>query len=205
MTTFTRNRLISFLSGAACALTLGQTASAITLPKPPPPPAFKTVCYYSFHLTGSFAYAPYAEVVFAASSGLAPCSDLNTTLGVSNIVGIAIGTGTTSPVALSNYGPFTLAGLAPAAAEGLPVSANVAIVNGEATLNSLELYLQNPANYQYVLLQSEEQSWVDLEFFQFDLQLTVGSMVPKSSWSELSLSAAPIPLLTNPPSGEFSQ
>jgi hypothetical protein len=206
MTTFTRNRLIGFLSAAAGAAALAQTASAITLPKPPPPPAFQIACYYSFHLVDSFAFAPYAEVVFAASAGVRSCSDLNATLGVSNIVGIAIGTGTTSPAALPNYGPFTLAGLAAAAAQdGLPESANVGVVNGVATLISLDLYVQNPATYQYVQLQSQEQSWVDLEFFQFDLQLTVGAMVPKSSWSVLLPATSPIPLLTNPPSGEFSQ
>jgi hypothetical protein len=200
-----RNRLAGLLAAGACALSLAQGASAITLPKPPPPPEFKLACYYSFHLIDSYFLAPYAEVVFAAPIGLAGCGNLNATLGVGNIVGIAIGTGTTTPAVLSNYGPFTLAGLAPSQAEGLPESASVSVVNGVATLNSLDLYVQNPANYQYVQLQSMGETWVSLELYQFSLQITTGSMVPKNSWSVLLPWTAPIPPLSNPPSGEFSQ
>ncbi|HXY96257.1 MAG TPA: hypothetical protein VEH00_04725 [Steroidobacteraceae bacterium] len=193
-----RRRLIGITSALACGVALAQTASAVTLPKPPPPSPFYVACYYSFHLTdGDYGVGEYAEVVFAAGASLAGgCSSLNTTLGVSNIVGIAIGLG--SPA----VGPITLAGLAPGEAASLPENASVTVVNGVATLNSLELYLQGPGN-NWALLQTE--GYVNLELFSLDLQFTLGSMVPKNSWSEIVPASSPIPLLTNPPSGEFSQ
>jgi len=164
MTASTPVRMSGLLSAAICALTLGQTASAIILPKLPPPPPVALACYFSFHLIDVYAYSPYAEVVFA-----------------------------------------TTAGLAPAAAENLPESAVVSVVNGVATLASLTLYLQNPATHEYALLQSQGVTTEDLEFFQFGLQFGAGSMAPKSSWSAIVSSSAPIPLLANPAHGEFPQ
>jgi hypothetical protein len=200
-----RTRLLGYLTGLVCALTLGQSASALTLPQPPRPPEFKLACYYSFHLIDMPAYAPYAEIVFAGSTGLAGCGNLNTTLGVSNIVGIAAGTGPNSYAPISNDGPYTMTGLAAGLAAGLPELASVSVVNGVATLNSLTLYLQNSATYYWIGLSSEGQSMADLEFYTYNIQLTGGIMVPKSSWSSLMLWSSPIPTLTNPPSGEFPQ
>jgi len=205
-TKFSRDQMIGYFVGVVCALMIGQTASAITIPPPPKPPEFQTVCYYSFHLIGSYVLAPYAEVVFAASVGNTSCSNLNATLNVSNIVGIAVGTGTTSPAALSNYGPFTLASLRQGeSADGLPESASVSVVNGVATLNSLDLFFESPTTYQFIQLQSEGESWVDLDLYQFNIQLTLGSMALKNSWAWLLRWGASIPPLTNPPSGEFPQ
>lgn len=199
-----RYRLFGYLMGLICASTIGQAASAITLPRPPPPPPFEIVCYFSFHLTNNQPFFPYAEVVFAATQGLTECSSLNATLNESNIVGIAVGTPASSPSFLSNYGPFTLTGLEQAAPSGLPESASASVVNGVATLNSLDLYLQSPTTYQVVQLQSGS-NWSNLEFYQFSFQFTGGLMVPKGSWSSLLKWGASIPQLANPPSGEFPQ
>ena len=97
------------------------------------------------------------------------------------------------------------AALAAGLAAGLPELASVSVVNGVATLNSLTLYLQNSATYYWIGLSSEGQSMADLEFYTYNIQLTGGIMVPKSSWSSLMLWSSPIPTLTNPPSGEFPQ
>ena len=199
-----RYRIFGYLMGLVCASTIGQTASALDLPQPPKPPPFEIVCYFSFHLTNNQPFFPYAEVVFAVSEGLTECSSLNATLNESNIVGIAVGTPASSPSFLSNYGPFTLTGLAQAAPSGLPESASASVVNGVATLHSLDLFLQSPTTYQVVQLQTGA-NWVNLEFYQFQFQFTGGLMAPKSSWFSLLKWGASIPPLANPPSGEFPQ
>jgi hypothetical protein len=203
-TSSSRHRILGLLVGLVCATTIAQTASAIYLPQPPKPPQFEVVCYYSFHLINSAPFFPYAEVVFATSVGDTECGNINETLNESNIVGIAVGTPASSPSFLSNYGPFTLAGLQQAAPAGLPETASVSVVNGIATLNSLDLYLQSPTTYQVVQLQDVE-NFVDLEFYQFSIQFSDGQIVPKNSWSSLNKWGSPIPTLVNPPSGEFSQ
>jgi hypothetical protein len=195
-------RLIGLLLGTAAALTIAQAASAIGLLKPPPPPPAEIYYYYSFHLTNVYLNAPaYAEVVFATTT---PPS-MTTTLTAANIVGIAVGsTGPTPSLpGMPTFGPYPLANLQLAQSLGYPESASVSVVGGVATLNSLELFLDDATQSQLVQLDGGLGGAGRLIFYAVDLVLS-GDVVPKSQWTAFVPPGASVDL-TNPPSGEFSQ